>query len=64
MANNWILEVVQIHWCQLVLVLYLSDKGPDGIIQQEQVYDLKQQEWRPGDRRGPYCKACSQYITI
>lgn len=45
-------------------MLYLSDKGPDGIIQQKQVYDLKQQEWRTGDRRGQYYKACSQYITV
>lgn len=52
MVNNWILEVVQIHLCQVVLVLYLSNKGPDGIIQHKQVYDLKQQEWRPGVRSG------------
>lgn len=45
-------------------MLYLSDKGPDGVIQQKQVYDLKQQGWRPGDRRGQYYKACSQYITV
>ncbi len=63
-ANKWILEVVQIHLCQVVLVLCLSNKGPDGIIQQKQVYDLKQQEWRCGHRRGQYYKACSQYRTV
>lgn len=32
MANSWILEVVQIHLCQVFLGLYWSDEGPDGII--------------------------------
>lgn len=32
MANSWILEVVQIHLCQVFLGLYWSDEGTDGII--------------------------------
>lgn len=40
-ANSWILEVVQIHLCPVVLGLYWSDEGPNGIILHTKKYMKK-----------------------
>lgn len=54
-ANSWILEVVQIHLCQVFLGLFWSDEGPDGIILHTKKYMKKlfkkKKEWKPGDGR-------------